>query len=674
MYTTVCATCGVACESADRFCSQCGSAIALPAAFPVGRSTRRLVDRFPSGGLALDEPMAARLLPGTLLNARYRIVRLLGAGNFGRVYLADDLAGQQPVPVAIKELLLSHFQNDEDRAEAIAWFRREAGTLLALRHPAIPTVHGFWTAHPDMGPMYLVMDYIPGKTLEEILSEVEQDGFAHGCPWRRVVAWGIALSDVLCYLHRQVPPFVFRDLKLANVLLDCRTNSPVLIDFGIARRLTAAGGTVIGTWGYVPIEQVVGQATPRSDIYALGAVLHALLSGRRPDVEYMRLQRGDCGAESAMRVLFPPLDSLVPDLPPALAAIVSCATAFDQRERFSDAAALAGALRAVLEAPHRQPAYLPIGIDAGAPGSPLRPVWSSRVVMSSPYAGLKMRGDADMCADDETGPCLTVYADGTGQFTSIREAIHRAPPRSRIAVGPGLYRESLIIDKPLVIVGRGSVEEIVVEPPSGPCLTMHTMEATVRGLTLRGGPQAEKTAHHVVDIPRGRLLLEDCRIISGARSCLAIHGASTDPIIRRCTIEHGKESGVLLYDTSQCLMEDCEISGNGVGISIRRYACPTIRRCHVHQSASHGIDAEEYAEGKIEESDVVGNGHAGVCIGFGSMLAIHACRINYNERAIVVASNGGGDIHDCDLGANTLGAWSIMPGGEAWLRRTDNWD
>ncbi len=239
---------------------------------------------------------------------------------------------------------------------------------------------------------------------------------------------------------------------------------------------------------------------------------------------------------------------------------------------------------------------------------------------------------------------------------------------------PGLYRESLVLDKPLEIAGRGLVEEIVVEPGNGSCLTMRTARASVRGLTLRGGPQAEKNPHHVVDIPQGSLLLEDCRVVSGARSCLAIHGAATNPTIRRCSIEHGKESGVLLYDTSQCLLEDCEISGNAVGICIRRYACPTIRRCRVRRSASHGVDAEEYAEGAIQESEIVDNGHAGVCIGFGSMLAVRGCRINRNERAVVVASNGGGTVSGCDLSTNALGAWSIMAGGDTWLRRSGNWD
>jgi parallel beta-helix repeat protein len=168
------------------------------------------------------------------------------------------------------------------------------------------------------------------------------------------------------------------------------------------------------------------------------------------------------------------------------------------------------------------------------------------------------------------------------------------------------------------------------------------------------------------------LVLEDCRVVSGARSCVAIHGATAYPVLRRCTIRHGKESGILLYGDSQCIVEDCEISGNAVGIAIRRYACPTIQRCRIHDSVSHGIHSEQYAEGSVEDSEIVDNGHAGVCIDYGSMLAVRRCRVNGNARAVTVASNGGGAIEGCDLSGNTFGAWSIMPGAEPWLRRAGN--
>lgn len=184
------------------------------------------------------------------------------------------------------------------------------------------------------------MDYVPGKTLAEIMQEV--GGHVN---WRVAVVWGIALCDVLAYLHARTPPIVFRDMKLQNVMIDSRTTRPVLIDFGITRQLAPTGGTAIGTWGYVPYEQITGRAEPRSDIYSLGATLHALVTGRYPDMEYARLLRSGLSVDKAMRLLFPSADTLLADVPLALAQVLTCATSFDATSRYGDASSLATALK-----------------------------------------------------------------------------------------------------------------------------------------------------------------------------------------------------------------------------------------------------------------------------------------------------------------------------------------
>jgi serine/threonine protein kinase len=219
------------------------------------------------------------------------------------------------------------------------WFKREASTLLTLEHPGIPAIYTYWTAQRSAGPFYLAMDYVPGQTLEEVMQDA-----GGRVAWQKVVAWGVALCDVLSYLHSRTPPVVFRDLKLPNIMLHSATNAPVLIDFGIARQLTPSG-TAIGTWGYVPYEQVLGQAEPRSDIYALGATLHALITGRHPDAEYTRLMRSGLDVEHTMRALFPAVDSLVPGVPTWLGQVLLRATAFAVADRFDDAASMAAALR-----------------------------------------------------------------------------------------------------------------------------------------------------------------------------------------------------------------------------------------------------------------------------------------------------------------------------------------
>ena len=648
-----CPICGTLCLLGAGTCAVCNSSLSAPTwSLPYTVSPETLLSAargtFAFGSSApealpyryrLPHTMARTngrsnlLTPGTMLNNRYQIEQLLGSGSFGRVYLACDTATADRDFVAIKEMPAHHFQDETERSEAVTWFQREVSVLLRLHHAAIPAIHGYWSTTGSDPTLYLVMDYIPGPTMDQILDQA-----AAPLPWQTVLTWGIALCDVLTYLHEQSPALVYRDLKPSNVLLDSRTGSPVLIDFGIARQLATPGGTIIGTWGYVPYEQILGKTVPASDQYALGALLHTLLTRRRPDNEFSRLQRQGLDLEATLRDIFPPVTSLNPHVPSTVAAAIARATAFSPADRFPSTAALASVLSAILQAP-TMPA--------------LAPVLQSR--------------------DEPAGSAiLSVSPDGECEYRSIGAAICQAPPGARIKVHPGLYHESVVIDRPLEIVCAGPAGSVIVEATGEPCLVMHARAATVRGLVLRAGPRQGRKDRYVVDIPTGRLVLEDCRISSAGLACIAVHGPHARPVIRGCIIERGREAGVLFADMSEGVLEDCAITRCGTGIIIRRYAGPNIRRCTIQDAVSYGIHADAYAEGVVEACLIQGNGHAGVCIDHGSMLAVRDCTIRRNERAVGVAADGGGVIERCDLSGNLLGAWSILPGADLLLRRSFN--
>jgi hypothetical protein len=293
----------------------------------------------PSAGPSPHGKTTGPLAVGTVLNGRYRIAQELGRGGFSRVYRAEDILDPTSPPLAIKVILDDPFTTRADKREAVRWFRREVSTLLRLEHPSIPKVHAHWTETVNSGPFYLAMDFIPGKTLEQTLDEKGQ------IDWRQAAEWGMSLCKALAYLHGQTPPFLFRDLKPANIMIEAATNAPKLIDFGIARRFTArAGQTATGTPGYAPLEQWLGRTEPRSDLYALGAVLHALVSGKKPHAEVARLQAGGLDLPAAMQQLFPPLDTLVPGLPPAFVHAVVRAVAHDVADRYPDVLAFGVAL------------------------------------------------------------------------------------------------------------------------------------------------------------------------------------------------------------------------------------------------------------------------------------------------------------------------------------------
>jgi len=187
----------------------------------------------------------------------------------GAVYQARDM--RRGIICAIKEMSLSMVPPDE-RTQAVQNFRGEAKILSALNHPNLPTFTGLFT---EGQRYFLVMEYIEGQTLEQLL---EQNG---PFPERRVLGWGRQLCDVLEYLHSQNPPIIFRDIKPGNIMLT-HDGHIKLIDFGIARffRLAGARDTqMLGTPGFAPPEQYgKAQTDERSDIYSLAITLFQLLT------------------------------------------------------------------------------------------------------------------------------------------------------------------------------------------------------------------------------------------------------------------------------------------------------------------------------------------------------------------------------------------------------------
>lgn len=271
-----------------------------------------------------------RLAPGTeLSDARYRIERPVAAGGMGAVYRAIDKRFNRPC--AVKEML-DNFDSDSERQQAVEWFEREATLLLDLNHPCIPRVRDFFM---EGGRHYLVMDFIEGMTLAGVM---EKEGTvmgvngARGVPEARARNWARQVCSVLSYLHSQQPPIIFRDLKPSNIMVTSR-DEVKLIDFGIARTFqTQRQSTIIMTVGYAPPEQVYGMPEPRSDLYALGATIHRLLTSH------------DAANNKPHIFSFPPIRSLRPDISPAFEQVIMKALAGNPEQRWPNSAEMERAI------------------------------------------------------------------------------------------------------------------------------------------------------------------------------------------------------------------------------------------------------------------------------------------------------------------------------------------
>jgi serine/threonine protein kinase len=310
-----CANCGSTLAPGARFCSQCGEA---------------------QGDL---RPLAdTGLLPANqLLNGdRYLLVRKLAQGGQSAVYLAMDTADGQRR--AIKEMSESQI-NPQQRNIAVNDFLREASILMRLSHPGLCRV--FNTFIEGRKP-FLVMEYVEGHNLED-----ELIGVGRPLNWQDVARWGIALADVLAYLHSQDPPVIYRDLKPANVMLTPQ-GALKLIDFGIARQLfpqRQMDTARLGTDGYAPLEQYNGRSEPRSDLYALGASLYHLLTGRVPEAAPLRYSGQ----------MLTPIRTLNSTVPEPLDRVIQQALRLNVQERFPTAAAMWQALHWAYQVSGGQP-------------------------------------------------------------------------------------------------------------------------------------------------------------------------------------------------------------------------------------------------------------------------------------------------------------------------------
>jgi serine/threonine protein kinase len=268
-------------------------------------------------------------MPARSIAGRYRLEELLGTGGMAEVWRATDLELDRAV--ALKLLA-----PDADRSR----FAREARAVAALAHPNITQLYDYGESD---GRPYMVLEYLPGGTLEERVRDPIPLDDETTARIASVIAAGLA--------HAHARGLIHRDLKPANVLFDEEGRAKIA-DFGIARlaesgTLTEAG-TMLGTAAYISPEQAAGKsASAASDVYSFGVVLFQMLTGQLPFT-----------AESALTLAAlhrdaepPAIQELRPNAPPDLLDVTAAALAKDPSERPADGAALLAALGTPVAAP-----------------------------------------------------------------------------------------------------------------------------------------------------------------------------------------------------------------------------------------------------------------------------------------------------------------------------------
>jgi Serine/threonine protein kinase len=308
-----CPHCGAAIRGNARFCGTCGNNISGTLTTPQNNTGNT------SNTGTMPIVSSSKLSVGSRLqNDRYIIKKVLGQGGMGAALLASDARLDNKL-VVIKELISDNVDPTQHQDD-VRNFKREVSTLARIDHPLVPNV----TDHFQEGARYfMVQEYVEGENLEAYLERIQKP-----MAEREVLVCASEILDVLDYLSQQTPPIVHRDIKPANIIIGRKDRRGHLVDFGIARADELKNAqrkqtSALGTPGYAPPEQYQGNADERSDLYALAATLHHLLTNRDPR-EYAPF-------------FYPPVRTLSSQLTPDIEGILQKALNNDITQRYQNA-------------------------------------------------------------------------------------------------------------------------------------------------------------------------------------------------------------------------------------------------------------------------------------------------------------------------------------------------
>ncbi len=546
---------------------------------------------------------------------KFEVIRLLGKGAMGEVYLGrDPVLGRE---VALKVITAGSVVGEEAHAR----FEREARAAALLNHPNIVTVFEFGE---DSGLHYLAMEYVRGGEFETLI----RDGSTSKAELLDLLA---QVCEGLGYAHEH--GVIHRDIKPANILVTRagKRSRAKLMDFGVAQMgpsgLTEAG-TWMGTISYMAPEYLdTGTSSASSDIFALGVILYEVLTkGRKPFL-------GDTTTTVLNRILLHPPEPLRPldlkGMPPRLGAVVERALAKRPAERFPDAESLGAAIREALKEPSPRPAEPP-----------------------SPRAG-----------KDPTGRRIRVGRGGNGDCLSLKVALRQAQAGTEILLLPGTYRETVVVDKDVTILAEGAPGEVTLLGVSGPALVLQSSAIHLKGLTLQAGLTP------ALRILSGAPLVEACTLHSEV-CCADLEGTSTQAIFRDCAFQCEGSIGVRVGTGAQAQLQGGTLLGfTTAGVSLEPGAQVTLKDVVVGGGTGVGLRVAPRGQASLEGCTVAGEAGS-VEVDAHGRLELRGCRLLDSRYAGLLAMEHSQVTLDaCDIGNHACAGVHVLAGANVVLRQ-----
>ncbi|MBI3131558.1 MAG: protein kinase [Acidobacteria bacterium] len=558
---------------------------------------------------------------------KYRILRPLGQGAMGEVFLAED-------PVLGREVAIKTIRPGGTFGEdAWARFQHEARVVGGLNHPHIVTIYDFGD---DGGTHYLVMEFVPGKDLERLVQA--------GHPKVALIELLAQALEGLAVAHAK--GIVHRDLKPANILVrtDGKRWLAKLTDFGVAKvegTSLTQDGSFMGTLHYMAPEYLdTGKASSKSDLWAFGVMLYEVISaGRKP---FPGNSPGPILGGILKDQMAPLVATDWAGLPQGLRAVLKQSLDKDPRKRFADADAFADALRRVL----REGATASQGTAATGPKA------TTDAAPDSREAPPPSAGEPDDGPDTDR---LLRVGKGDARWLSLRVALRQAPDGARVMVKPGTYMEALVVERSITLVAMGGPGSVTVDGGQNPAVILKAGTLRLEGFNLRsigampllqeGGDlelldtQVTTGLEAGIEAHGGTLRLEGCGFEGAAVGLRMVQvpaqltrctftrlggggieaGGDMDLQLQGCSFSQCAFAGLIGLDGARITIQDCTFEAcEDAGVHLDRGSQGLFTASTLQAAQGYGLSLVKGATARLEGCTLKGNGAAPILLGKGA--------------------------------------------------------
>ena len=608
----------------------------------------------------------------------FRIERRLVSSPKGDVYQAMDLRNGERV--VLKTGPISQSPSDGiDSGEVRGRLEREASILANLDHPCITKLINLWEENEAC---FLVLGHIEGRPLSDILTKGKRR-----LTEKELRSLLVALTDTVAYLHGK--EILHRDLKPDNIVVDSH-GQPTIVDFGSARdmRHGSQQSPNYVTDGYSAPELYENAENEGrwSDIYSLGAIAFHAVTGKipapAPNGANDSLTAG-ASAQFYSRTLLETIESCLSaspqNRPSSAEALRSLLEKSGPSDKLADGSGVAGDAE-TLETPYpptrpvqRRAAPLPPPMAAGKGSHREKPSRSGRGFLTA----LLLLAAIGAVGAWQGWPLYqrhykmtwVVDASGKGDTTSAGEALRLAPEGATVLIRPGLYAESLVMERSLIVVGE-TVGDLVptLAPLEGSCATITASEGTLSNLRFEPQSVASDGIGACLDVQAGSVVVAGNVIQSPGGTGIVVRKGATPRLIENQIAESGG-SGILFAGGAGGEVTRNHISQSAQsGILVRGGSAATFLENRIEQSGGSGIVVAEGARGHFEGNEVIGSAGSGIEVLAGAAPTFQTNVIaESGEAGLFIYDAGGGTFTENQISRNTI-AGVVIDGGGTVMR------